>query len=107
MSRGGSRERSGRPPNPRVLIREAAHMLAGSASILYGIAKWELPTGRDELEEIGRAVVRDAMAAKRRIDQAAHRLDFSSSHGNDGRRLPSASTQKPTAWNVLPSESSK
>ncbi len=72
-------------------------MLAGSASILYGVARGELPTGPDELAEIGRAVVRDAMAAKRRIEQAAHRLDFSSSQGNGGRRLPSKSSQRPTA----------
>jgi hypothetical protein len=64
-------------------------MLAGSASILYSVARGDLPTDREVLEEIGRALVRDAMAAKRRIDQVAHRLDFSSSHGNDGRRLPS------------------
>ncbi len=96
MSRGGSRERSGRPPDPRALVREAAHMLAGSASILYGVARRDLLADSDELEEIGRSVVRDAMAAKRRIEQAAHRLDFSSSQGNGGRRLPSESTQKPT-----------
>jgi hypothetical protein len=72
-------------------------MLAGSASILYGVARGELPTGRSELKEIGRALVRDAMTAKRRIDQAGHRLEFFSSQGNDGKRLPSVSTQKPTA----------
>ncbi len=82
-------------------------MLAGSASILYDIARGELSADRNELEEIGRAVVRDAMAAKRRIDQAVHRLDFSSSHGNDGRRLPSRSLQNPTACSVRPSEPSK
>jgi hypothetical protein len=97
MSRGGSRERSGRPPDPRALIREAAHLLVGSASILYRVARGELPADREELEDVGRAVVRDAMAAKRRIEQAAHRLDFSSSHGIAGTRLPSESTQKPTA----------
>jgi hypothetical protein len=107
MSRGGFRQRSGRPPDPRALIREAAHMLAGSASILYGVARGDLPTDRKALEEIGRAVARDAMAAKRRIDQAVHRLDFSSSHGNDGRRSPSRSLQNPTACSVRPSESSK
>ncbi len=81
-------------------------MLAGSASILYGVARGKLPTGPDELAEIGRAVVRDAMAAKRRIDQAAHGLDFSSPHGNGGTRLPSESTQKPTACTARPSSSS-
>ncbi len=106
MPRGGFRQRSGRPPDPRTLIREAAHMLVGGASILYGIAQGDLPADREVLEEIGRAVVRDAMAAKRRIDQAAHRLDFSSSHGNDGTRLPSESTQKPTACTARPSSSS-
>jgi len=97
MSRGGFRQRSGRPPDPRALIREAAHMLAGSASILYGIAQGDLPADREALEEIGRAVVRDAMAARRRLEQIAHRLDFSSSQGNGGRRLPSESMQNPTA----------
>ncbi len=106
MPRGGFRKRSGRSPDPRALIREAAHMLAGSASILYGVARGDLPTDRAALEEIGRAVVRDAMAAKRRIEQVAHRLDFSSSHGNAGRRLPSASKQKPTACTARPSSSS-
>jgi hypothetical protein len=75
-------------------------MLSGSASILYGVARGELPTGPDELAEIGRAVVRDAMAARRRIDQAAHRLDFPSSPGKDGTCLPSESTQKPIARNA-------
>jgi len=107
MPRGGSRQRSGRPPDPRALIREAAHVLAGSASILYGIARGELPADREALEEIGRAVVREAMAAKRRIEQVVHRLDFSSSHGNDGRRLPSTSLQNPTACSVRPSGRSK
>ncbi len=107
MSKGGFRQRSGRPPDLRALIREAAHMLAGSASILYAVARGDQPVDREALEEIGRALVRDAMAAKRRIEQVAHRLDFSSSHGNDGRRLPSTSLQNPTAWSVRPSESSK
>jgi hypothetical protein len=106
MPRGGSRKRSGRPPDPRALIREAAHMLAGSASILYGIAQSDLSADREALEEIGRAVVRDAMTAKRRLEQAAHRLDFSSSHGNAGTSLPSESTQKPTACTARPSASS-
>ncbi len=106
MPRGGFRQRSGRPLGPRALIREAAHMLAGSASILYGVARGDLPADRKALEEIGRAVVRDAMAAKRRIDQVAHRSDFSSSHWKDGRRLPSESTQKPTACTARPSANS-
>ncbi len=106
MPKGGFRQGSGRRPHPRALIREAAHMLAGSASILYGIARGDLPADREALEEIGRAVVRDAMAAKRRIEQVVHRLDFSSSHGNTGRRLPSESMQKPTACTARPSSSS-
>ncbi len=106
MSRGGSRKRSGRPSDPWALIREAAHMMVGSASILYGIAQGDLPADREALEEIGRGVVRDAMAAKRRIQQVAHRLELSSSHWNDGRRLPSESTQKPTACTARPSSSS-
>ena len=106
MSRGGFRQRSGRPPDPRALIREAAHMLSGSASILYCVASGARPPDREVLEQIGRAVVRDAMAAKRRIDQVARRLNFSSSHGNEGRRLPSKSTQKPTACTARPSASS-
>jgi len=107
MPRGGFRQRSGRPADPRALIREAAHLLAGSAAILYGIAQGGLPADRETLQEIGRAVIRDAMAAKRRIEQAAHRLDFTSSQGNDGRRWPSESMQKPTACTARPSSSSK
>ncbi len=106
MPRGGFRQRSGRPPDPQALIREAAHMLIGSASILYAVARGDSPVDREVLQQIGRAVVRDAMSAKRRIDQAAHRLDFSSSHWNTGRRLPSVSTQKPTACTVRPSANS-
>ncbi len=102
MPKGGFRQRSGRSPDPRALIREAAHMLAGSASILYGVARGDQPAEREALEEIGRAIVRDAMAAKRRIEQVAHRLDFTSSHGDEGRRFPSASRQKPTARTVRP-----
>jgi hypothetical protein len=100
MPRGGHRQHSGRTPHPRGLIREAAHMLAGSASILYGIVQGNLLADRKTLEEIGRAVVRDAMAARRRIDQAAHRLDFPSSPEKDGTCLPSESTQKPIARNA-------
>ncbi len=71
MVRGGFRQHSGRTPDSRALIREAAHMLAGGASLLYDIARNDLlPIDREAVEKLGRIVIRDAMAAKRRLDRA-------------------------------------
>ncbi len=76
MVRGGFRQHSGRPPDSRALIREAAHMLAGGASLLYDIARNDLlPVDREAVEKLGRIVIRDAMAAKRRLDRALRHAD--------------------------------
>jgi hypothetical protein len=71
MVRGGFRQHSGRAPDSRALIREAAHIMAGGASLLYDIARNDLlPIDCEAVEKLGRIVMRDAMAAKRRLDRA-------------------------------------
>jgi hypothetical protein len=86
MPRGGFRRGSGRRPNPRALIREAAHALAGSASILYGIAHSDRPVDCEMLRRLGQAIIRDAMAAKRRLDRAAATRGYSLPVGDSRRQ---------------------
>ncbi len=75
MAKGGLRVGSGRPPDPRGLIREAGSILAGTGSMLQGLAANNRSLGEGALlEETARAIRRDAMAASRRLDRAARAL---------------------------------
>ncbi|HEX9533812.1 MAG TPA: hypothetical protein VGA58_13725 [bacterium] len=73
MSRGGFREGAGDHRSKHGLIAEAAGIMQLQAMKLYAIAlrDGKLPTRT--LGEISRAMLRETMAARRRIQKALHR----------------------------------